>query len=300
MGTETVHLRLATRASKQARLQSEHIAHRLQALGASVELVFIETIGDQVRDRPLWEIGGQGVFTKEVQNAVLDGRADLAVHSAKDLPSSWTAPGLTLACVPQRADPRDALVGMSLDALHHGATVATGSVRRKAQLANLRPDLRFIGLRGNIPTRIDRARDSDVDAIVVAVTGATWVGMADRIDEVFEPEMMLPQIGQGALAIECRDDDLATQEILAALEHTTSRRAVDCERAYLSTLGGGCDLPVGGHATVSAEGQLMLTGLIAAPAGSEIHRESIEGSDSTIGAVLGARMLERAGHLLGR
>ncbi|MGE0305012.1 MAG: hydroxymethylbilane synthase [Acidimicrobiia bacterium] len=300
MGTDTVHLRLATRASKQARLQSEHIAQRLQMLGASVELVFIETIGDQVRDRPLWEIGGQGVFTKEVQNAVLDGRADVAVHSAKDLPSSWSAPGLTLACVPERADPRDALVGMSLDRLHHGATVATGSVRRKAQLANLRPDLHFIGLRGNIPTRIERARDSDVDAIVVAVTGATWVGMADRIDEVFEPEVMLPQIGQGALAIECRSDDDATREMLAALEHLDSRRAVDCERTYLSTLGGGCDLPVGGYALVDGHGQLQLTGLIAAPDGSEIHRDSIEGSDASIGAVLGARLLERAGHLLDR
>lgn len=295
-----MHLRLATRASKQARLQSEHIALRLQALGASVELVFIETSGDQVRDRPIWEIGGQGVFTKEVQNAVLDGRADLAVHSAKDLPSSWSAPGLVLACVPERADPRDALVGMSLDGLHHGATVATGSVRRKAQLANLRPDLRFIGLRGNIPTRIDRARDSDVDAIVVAVTGATWVGMADRIDQIFEPHVMLPQIGQGALAIECRVDDQVTTEALAALEHTPSRRAVDCERTYLSTLGGGCDLPVGGYATVDSHGQLTLTGLIAAPDGSQIHLDSIEGSDATIGAVLGARLLERAGHLLER
>jgi len=298
MGSDTMHLRLATRASKQARLQSEHIAHRLQALGASVELVFIETSGDQVRDRPIWEIGGQGVFTKEVQNAVLDGRADLAVHSAKDLPSSWSAAGLMLACVPERADPRDALVGMSLKALHHGATVATGSVRRKAQLAAIRPDLRFIGLRGNIPTRIDRARDSDVDAIVVAVTGATWVGMADRIDEVFEPEVMLPQVGQGALAIECRQDDHATGDVLRLLEHEPSRRAVECERTYLATLGGGCDLPVGGHAVIDGNGQLKLTALIAARDGSQIHLDSIEGSDPTIGAALAARLLERAGHLL--
>ena len=292
-------VRLATRASTQARLQSEHVAARLAATGVEVELVFVETSGDQVRDRPIWEIGGQGVFTKEVQNAVLDGRADIAVHSAKDLPSSWTTPGLVLACVPERGDPRDALAGLPLHGLPPGATVATGSLRRQAQLAHLRPDLRFVGLRGNIATRIARADAPDVDAVVVDVTGARWVGLIDRVTEVFEPEVMLPQIGQGALAIECRDDDHATRRLLAVLEHGPSRRVVECERTFLATLGGGCDLPVGGHAVLDAQGQLTLTGLIASPDGSELYKDSIEGFDSQIGRILGERLLARAGHLLG-
>lgn len=292
-------LRVATRGSEQARAQAGHVADRLTAAsGRRVELVLIETSGDRVRDRPIWEIGGQGVFTKEVQHAVLDGRADVAVHSAKDLPSSWTTEGLVLACVPERADPRDALAGVALADLAEGATIATGSTRRRTQLAHLRPDLRFVGLRGNIPTRIARASDDDVDAVVVAVAGATWVGLEDRIAEVLEVSTMVPQVGQGALAIECRAGDHATIEAVRAIEHGPSRRRVDAERAFLAHLGGGCELPVGAHATLLPGGRLHVVGLVASSDGREVVRGEVEGDEPAIGARLAARLLDEGGRLL--
>ncbi len=292
-------LRVATRGSEQARAQAGHVAERLAAAtGRPVELVLIETSGDRVRDRPIWEIGGQGVFTKEVQHAVLEGRADVAVHSAKDLPSSWTTEGLVLACVPERADPRDALAGVALADLADGATIATGSTRRRTQLAHRRPDLRFVGLRGNIPTRIARASDADVDAVVVAVAGATWVGLADHLADVFEVSTMVPQVGQGALAIECRVGDDATIEAVRAIEHGPSRRRVDAERAFLAHLGGGCELPVGAHATVRADGGLHVVGLVASADGREIVQGEVVGDEPAIGARLAARLLEEGGRLL--
>lgn len=298
-GSRSDALRVATRGSEQARTQAGHVADRLAAAtGRPVELVLIETSGDRVRDRPIWEIGGQGVFTKEVQYAVLEGRADIAVHSAKDLPSSWTTEGLVLASVPERADPRDALAGRALADLAPGATVATGSVRRRTQLAHLRPDLTFVGLRGNIPTRIGRADDPDVDAVVVAVAGATWVGLAHRLADVFEVATMVPQVGQGALAIECRVDDGATREAVAAIEHADSRRRVDAERAFLAHLGGGCELPVGAHAVVDGSGRLHVVGLIASADGREIVRGEAVGEDVRVGAELATRLLAEGGHLL--
>ena len=295
----TPPLRVATRGSEQARAQAGHVAQRLAAVtGRTVELVLIETTGDQVRDRPIWEIGGQGLFTKEVQHAVLDGRADVAVHSAKDLPSSWTTEGLVLACVPERADPRDALAGVALAHLAPGATVATGSTRRRTQLAHLRPDLRFVGLRGNIPTRVARADDADVDAVVVAVAGAAWVGLAHRLVDVLEVSVMVPQVGQGALAIECRADDAATQAAATAIEHGPSRRRVDAERAFLARLGGGCELPVGAHATLDAAGGLHVVGLIASADGREVVRGEAVGDDAAVGTALAQRLLDEGGHLL--
>jgi hydroxymethylbilane synthase len=263
-----------------------------------IELVVVETTGDVRADVPLHAIGGQGVFVKEVQQAVLDGRADVAVHSAKDLPSSWITEGLVLACVPERADARDALAGCTLAALAEGATVATGSVRRRTQLAHLRPDLRFVGLRGNIPTRLRRADDADVDAVMVAVAGATWVGMADRLAEVFEVSLMVPQVGQGALAIECRSDDPDTLAALRGIEHGPSRRRVDAERAFLARLGGGCELPVGAHATIDAQDRLHVVGLIASADGRVVMRAEIDGDDAAAGARLAERLLAEGGHLL--
>lgn len=299
MTTSRPTLRVATRGSEQARAQAGHVADRLAAAtGRRVELVLVETSGDRVRDRPIWEIGGQGVFTKEVQHAVLEGRADVAVHSAKDLPSSWTTEGLVLASVPERADPRDALAGRALADLPDGAVIATGSTRRRTQLAHLRPDLRFVGLRGNIPTRVGRADDDDVDAVVVAVAGATWVGLEGRLADVLEVTTMVPQVGQGALAIECRAGDDATIEAVRAIEHGPSRRRVDAERAFLSTLGGGCELPVGAHATLDAAGGLHVVGLIASADGREIVRGELTGDDAAVGARLAARLLDEGGRLL--
>lgn len=211
----------------------------------TIELIEVDTEGDRRLDVPIAEIGGKGVFAKEVQAAVLDGRADLAVHSAKDLPAV-TAPGLTLAAVPERGEPRDALVGATLDGLADGATVATGSPRRRAQLARLRPDLRFRELRGNMATRLDQVPDGG--AVVVAAVALNRLGLADRIAETIAVDRMIPQVGQGALAVECRTDDPETARRLAAVEHGPSRRRVDAERAFLTELGGDCDLPAGAHA----------------------------------------------------
>lgn len=240
-------LRIATRGSAQARTQTEVVAGQLRRAhpGLSVELVFVETTGDQRRDVPLHEIGGQGVFVREVQRAVLDGRADLAVHSAKDLPSV-TVDGLVMAAVTERRDPRDALIGGSLLDLDVGATIATGSVRRRAQLQVLRPDFRFVELRGNIPTRLERIPAGG--AIVMAVAALEVLGLTETVaHDVLDPVLMVPQVGQGAVAIECRADDLTSVAACAAIEHGPSRRDVDVERAFLAELGGGCSLPVGAH-----------------------------------------------------
>ena len=292
-----MRLRVATRGSEQARAQTEHVARRLRdSTGAEVETVLVQTTGDVVRDVPLAEIGGQGIFTKEVQTAVLEGRADIAVHSAKDLPSSWTTPGLILASVPERGDPRDALVGHSLTELPPGAVVATGSPRRRVQLARRRPDLQFVGLRGNIPKRVAAAADHD--AVIVAVTGVTWVGLAGHLAQIFEVDEMIPQIGQGALALECRADDASTIAACRALEHEPTRRAVDTERAFLARLGGGCDLPVGAYATVMDDGTLHLVAMLASGDGATVLHGERSGAGAHIGTELAEELLTRGGTAL--
>jgi hydroxymethylbilane synthase len=207
-----------------------------------VELVFVETTGDRRQDVSLHSIGGQGVFVKEVQTAVLEGRADLAVHSAKDLPST-PAGGLVIGAFGERRDPRDVLVGRALSDLARGATVATGSVRRRAQLASLRPDLTFTELRGNIPTRLEKI---PVDgAIVMAAAALEILGWSDRIAQSLDVDRLVPAVGQGAVAIECRHDDDAVRELLSLVDHASTRRSVEIERAFLAELGSGCSLPIG-------------------------------------------------------
>src|SRR4051794_37789638 len=250
-------LRAATRASALARLQTDLVA---AALGEHVEPVIVQTTGDRRTDVPIWQLGGQGAFVKEVQAAVLDGRADFAVHSAKDLPSA-SPEGLVIAAIPERVDPRDALVGRRFDDLPVGARIGTGSVRRRAQLSWARPDLTFAGLRGNIETRLAKA--GDFDAIVVAAAALHRLGRDDVIAEVLDVSVLLPQVGQGALAVECRIDDEEVQRRLASIEHRPSRQAVDAERAYLREIGEGCELPVGALATVDDDGGITVTGLIA-------------------------------------
>ena len=256
MGT----LRLATRGSAQATAQATAVAEALQRAhdGLTVELVFVETLGDQRLDVPLHTIGGQGVFVKEVQRAVLAGQADLAVHSAKDLPSV-VGEGLQLAAFCERRDPRDALVGAALADLPHGATVATGSVRRRAQLVAHRPDLQFVELRGNIHTRLGKLPDGG--ALVMAVAAMEILGLTDRIAEHLSVEQFVPAPGQGCVAVECRADDAATASLLAAVDHAPSRIAVEAERAFLAELGTGCSLPVAAH---SVGGTLL--GFLADPA----------------------------------
>ena len=281
-------LRIATRGSRLALWQAERVAG---LLGGDTELVVVSTTGDQRTDVPIWTIGGTGVFVKEVQQAVLEGRADLAVHSAKDLPSE-TAAGLRLAAVPERADPRDALVGARLEDVPTGGTIGTGSVRRQAQLAALRPDLRFQSIRGNIETRIGKA-GGEVDAVVVALAALERLGLADRAAEVLDPALMLPQVAQGALAVECRVDDDETTTRLAALDDPAARRAVDAERAFLRRLGGGCDLPCGAlaHAAPDPTGALAIVVLLATLDGKTVLRVTHEGSDPETVGVEAARVL---------
>ena len=267
---------VATRASALARWQAGEVARllRLTDPGLAIELVVTDTVGDRRLDVAITDLGGQGVFVKEVQAAVLDGRADLAVHSAKDLPSV-TTPGLHLVAIPPRGDRRDALVGAGWDELGPGAVVATGSVRRRAQLAWLRPDLTFVGLRGNIATRLDRCPPGG--ALVVAVAALDRLGLTDRASHLFAPSVMLPQVGQGAMAVECRAGDQPVAELLAAIDDPVTHRAVDAERGFLARLGSGCDLPVGAWATVagdivtveamvaSTDGRILLKGRSAGP-----------------------------------
>jgi hydroxymethylbilane synthase len=289
-----MRLRVATRGSALARWQADHVVALLGKVdpGIDVEVVVVETSGDRRLDVPIWEMGGKGVFVKEVQAAVLDGRADLAVHSAKDLPST-TPDGLVIAAVPERADSRDALVGATLTDLPKGSVVATGSLRRQAQLAHVRPDLRFEGLRGNMATRLDRVGRDGITAVVAAAAALDRLGVADRIAERLDVDVMLPQVGQAALAVECRLDDNDTRCALERVEHRPSRRAVDAERGFLAELGGDCALPAAAHATLAGD-SVRVRGLVATPDGATVVRHEVSGPASA-GAALGRSV---ARHLL--
>jgi hydroxymethylbilane synthase len=288
---------VATRGSALARWQAEHVASLLRGVDPSldVELVIVDTAGDRRQDLEIWQMGGKGVFVKEVQAAVLDCRADLAVHSAKDLPSQGVD-GLALGAVPARGEVRDALVGSALDAIPVGGRVATGSARRRAQLADRRPDLTFASLRGNIPTRIERAAQHN--AAVVAAVALQRLGLADAIAELLPTDVMLPQVGQGALAIESREDDEELRALLARIEDVPSRRAVDAERAFLDELGGDCDLPAGALAHVDDEqpDQLELEGLLASLDGRIVLRHRERGTDPVAtGRAVATHLLDHAG-----
>lgn len=296
-------LRAATRGSPLARWQTAHVAELLAASGGpAVDDVVVSTVGDRDTATPIHAMGGKGVFVKEVQAAVLDGRADLAVHSGKDLPAA-TPDGLVLVAVPVRADARDALVGGRFRELPPGARVATGSVRRRAQLAWLRPDLLFVELRGNIATRLERA--ADVDAIVMAAAAIDRLGLELPVVDRLPPSLMLPQVAQGALAVECRADDEATIAALRAIEDPASRRTVDAERAFLAELGGDCDLPAGAHAVLTGPGGadgsddgagIELVGMLASLDGRVLVREARRGDDpEALGRAVARHLLDDAG-----
>jgi len=281
-------IRIATRASALARWQAERVGG---LLGRDVEFVPVTTTGDRDQTSELHAIGGQGVFTKEVQQAVLDGLADVAVHSAKDLPTA-TPPGLVLASIPERADPRDALVGSTLHDLGPGARIGTGSVRRRAQLAAARSDLWFGPLRGNIETRLRKRGELGYDAVVVAFAALERLGLAARATEVLDPSVMLPQVAQGALAAECRVDDTRILERLRAIDDPVAHRAVDAERAFLAELGGGCDLPCGALAQVAGRvGEIVLEGVLASLDGHVVLRTRVAGADPADVGATGARDL---------
>jgi hydroxymethylbilane synthase len=265
-------LRIGTRASPLALWQAHHVIGLLRAAvpGVAVELVEIETVGDQVRDVPLVQLGGEGAFTKAIQQALLDRRVDVAVHSLKDLPT-FAVPGLMLAAVPMRGPTGDALVSLkhrAFDALPSGAVVATSSLRRKAQLLHRRPDLKLVEIRGNVDTRLRKLAEQNLDATILAQAGLVRLGLADRITEVLDDAWMLPAVGQGALGIECRTDDAATRSFLAAIDDVTTHRAVLAERAMLRALGGGCHVPIGAKSALE-NGKLTLRGVVLSPDGSQ-------------------------------
>lgn len=275
----TPRIRIATRGSKLAMWQSNWVADQLREQGAEVELVEIVTSGDAQQTGPIAAVGLQGVFTKEVQAAVLAGDADIAVHSLKDLPTEQVA-GLQLGAVPKREEVADALVSnqfKSLAELPIGARVGTGSTRRHSQLKSLRPDLQVLGIRGNVDTRLRKLDDGEYDAILLAAAGLRRLGWADRIVELLHPPVMLPAVGQGALGLECRVDDSVAGELLGHLNHTPTHQAVIAERAMLALLHGGCSAPVGAWGRVE-DGQLVLDGLVANLEGTEVLKATATSS----------------------
>jgi hydroxymethylbilane synthase len=267
----TSALRLGTRGSPLALWQANHVADRLRAAfpDQPIELVEIETAGDQVRDVPLAVIGGEGVFTKEIQRAVLDKRVEVAVHSLKDLPTVVT-PGLVLAAVPPRGATGDAFVSQrhrSFAKLPRGAVIATSSLRRRAQVLYRRPDLRLEDIRGNVGTRLRKLEELNLDGLVLAQAGLERLGLGNAITEILNSQWMLPAVGQGALGLECRADDRDTLQLLSAIDDRPTHQAVLAERAMLRALGGGCQVPIGA-ATVVAGAILTLRGVVLSPDGS--------------------------------
>ncbi|MDE2728348.1 MAG: hydroxymethylbilane synthase [Gemmatimonadota bacterium] len=286
---------IGTRGSRLALVQAHSVARDLVADrdDLAVEVRVLTTKGDADRDASLDTFGGEGVFVKELERALVSGEIDAAVHSLKDLPTSLPD-GLAIASVPERVDARDALIsraGAGLDDLPTGACVATGSPRRRAQLRHYRPDLRFTGIRGNIDTRLRKLEEPDgPDAIVLAVAGLQRLGWTDRISEILAPEVCMPAVGQAALAIETREDDQPTLEAARRIDDLPARRAVTAERSFLHRIGGGCHTPVGSWGRIE-DGCLVLDAVLAADDGGWLVRQSLHGQPEE-GADLGRRLAE--------
>jgi hydroxymethylbilane synthase len=292
-------LRIGTRGSPLALWQARHVAELLRPLAGSreVALVEIETTGDQVRDRPLGQIGGEGLFTKEIQRALLDGRIDVGVHSLKDLPT-LPVDGLMLGAVPLRGPSGDVLVsreGHRFDELSQGACVGSSSPRRRAQLLHRRPDLRVVDIRGNVETRLRKLHERGLDATVLAQAGLERLGLTSVITEVLDPQWMLPAVGQGALGIECRAEDSETRALLRQIEDPTTRQAVLAERSLLFALGGGCQVPLGALATVAGD-TLTLRAAVVDGAGRRRVEGTVQGSAGdaeALGRQLAASLLSQ-------
>lgn len=287
-------IRIATRGSDLALVQSRQVASELErAFGLKAELVVLRTTGDRIQDRSLAKIGGKGLFVKEIEEALLAGDADVAVHSAKDVPARL-ATGCVIACYLERRDPRDALAarerGMTLASLPQGARVGTGSTRRVALLRALRPDLEIVALRGNVPTRLDKLASERLDAVVLACAGLDRLGLSARIDERIDPAVMLPAVGQGLLALETRVDSEWRLRI-AALEPAETGEVARAERAYQTVLGGDCSIPLAGFAERLADGRIRLRGLVSSLDGREIVRAEESASHSEARA-LGERVAQ--------
>lgn len=289
-------LKIGSRGSPLALWQAEWVKARLAEIGQEASIQIIKTTGDRITDVPLAKVGTKGLFTKEIEDALLAHEIDLAVHSLKDMPTELPE-GLTLSGIPVREDPRDALVGSTLAALPQGAHVGTSSLRRTAQLYALRPDLRIESIRGNVDTRLRKLDEGQFQMILLASAGLRRLGLEHRIDESLSPEQMCPAVGQGALAIETRDDNGAGYRAAQQLDDGRTRSAVTAERAVLATLGGGCQVPIGAHATV-ADGQVRIRAIVISPDGRRLIRQ--EDTAAVVDAVelgesLGERLLEAGG-----
>ncbi|MCA9515781.1 MAG: hydroxymethylbilane synthase [Myxococcales bacterium] len=308
MTTEII--RIGTRGSALALWQANHVKARLEAAheGLTCELTVIRTRGDAITDRPLSQVGGKGLFVKEIEEAMLAGEIDLAVHSLKDMPSVLPD-GLMIGAVPERANPLDAWVRpdgaepLGVMALPRGAVIGTSSLRRVAQLKVLRPDIETIALRGNVDTRLRKldAREGGLEAIMLACAGLERLGLGARVTAALPASEMLPAVGQGALAIEVRAEDPRVAAVVAVLEHAPTRVAVTAERALLAGLEGSCQIPIAGHARVGADGSVHLEGLVADPSGAPILRDVAEGPAErahALGAGLAERLLENGGRAI--
>ncbi len=292
-------IRIATRASPLALWQAEHVAARLEALhpDLKVSLLTMKTRGDKLLDAPLAKVGGKGLFVKELENGLLDGRADLAVHSLKDVPVHFPD-GLELALVMEREDPRDAFVSNryeSLAAMPAGTLVGTSSLRRQTQVRERYPELRVDWLRGNVNTRLAKLDDGQYDAIILATSGLLRLGFDQRAKAPIAPEECLPAIGQGVLGIEIRSDDERVRQLISPLAHAETTQLIAAERAFNHTLNGGCQVPIAGYAVFEGE-QIYLRGLVGEPDGSEILRAEIRGSRDharQLGVELAQQLLAR-------
>jgi hydroxymethylbilane synthase len=275
--SEVKQLILATRKSSLALAQARAwVAELKQAAAVEVEELHVTTTGDRIVDRALSEVGGKGLFIKEIEEALLDGRADIAVHSLKDVPAEL-APSLMLACIPHREDPRDVLItreGSRLEELPAGSKVGTSSLRRIVQLQRARPDVQFVPLRGNVDTRLKRCQEGVVDAIVLAHAGLKRLGLGHHVTQLLEPEVLLPAVGQGALAIECRAADTAVRELLRPLQDQETAIQVAAERGVMLAVEGNCQVPVAAYAMHTAEG-LWLRGLLADSDGGNLRQEQL-------------------------
>ncbi len=300
-------VKIGTRGSKLALWQAEWVKAALEknTAGLTVELVIIKTKGDKIQDVPLAKVGGKGLFVKEIEEALLDGRVDLAVHSMKDMPAEIPE-GLRIGAIPEREDPRDVFIsgaGATLEGLDHGARVGTSSLRRAAQLRHVRPDLKVRSLRGNLDTRMRKLDEGRFDAVVLAAAGVKRLGLAHRITQSLPPDTMLPAVGQGALCIETRENDSRIGPLTDVLDHPETRSVVTAERAFLHKLEGGCQVPIAAHGVLDGD-RLTLTGLVAELDGVAVIREVESGPATDAGGIglrLAQRLLDRgAGEILER
>ncbi len=288
-------LRIGSRGSQLALWQANHVKALLEGQGHQVVIEIIKTTGDKITDVALAKVGTKGMFTKEIEEALEEGRVDLAVHSLKDLPTELQSQ-FELAAVMKRQDPRDAFLSVEYErfgALPKGARIGTSSLRRQAQLKAIRPDLDIQPLRGNVDTRLRKLEEGQYKAIILASAGLNRLGLTQRVREILSPEVVCPAVGQGALGIECRSNDVRTREFLKFLDDAPTRQACAAERALLRTLGGGCQVPIGAHAE-PVDGRLRLTAVVARPDGSLVLREQQTGADpEKLGVAVGHALLSK-------